>query len=118
MTMRYAMMALAALVVASAAPGRPVAAADPVVVADPAANRKASTEYNAGLRNNPAFRDNREHLECDPIQSLDLRAQCIASFEQPALPPPKPAAETPPPDDPEHPTVTITNGPVHDPGDE
>src|SRR5271156_5088818 len=110
------MVALAALILASAAPGRPAAAADPGVVADPAANRNASAAYNAGLRTNPSFRDNREHLECDPIQSLDLRAQCIASFEQPA-PPPKPAAAPPPPDDPDHPTVTITNGPVHDPGD-
>jgi hypothetical protein len=124
MSMRAAIVVLSALVLAGAAQLRPAAAADlapavaPTAPADPAANRKASAAYDVGLGNNPAFRDNREHKECDPIESLDLRAQCLASFDQPVPTPPKPAAETMAPPDLEHPTVTITNGPRRDPGDE
>ena len=122
--MRTAIAALSVLVLAGAAQIHPAAAADPagpaasLGPADPAANRTATESYNAGLRANPAFRNNREHLECDPIESLDLRAQCLASFDQPAPMLPKPAPQTAAPADLEHPTVTITNGPRRDPGDE
>jgi hypothetical protein len=123
MTLRTAIVALSILVLTGAAQTQPAAAADPAPdavtsPADPAANRKATESYNAGLRVNPAFRNNREHLECDPIESLDLRAQCLASFDQPAATLPKPAPETVAPADLDHPTVTITNGPRRDPGDE
>jgi len=124
MIIRTAIIALSVLILAGAVQGRPAAAADPAAAigqaapADPAANRKATASYDAGLRTNPAFRGNREHLECDPIESLDLRAQCLASFDQPAPMPAKPATETAAPADLEHPTVTITNGPRRDPGDE
>ena len=84
--------------------------------ADPAANRKASAAYDADVRGNPAFRANRAHTECDPIESLDLRAQCVASFDQAIVTvgaPPPPAAGS----DPLHPVITVTNGPVQNPGD-
>jgi len=124
MSLRTAIVALSVLVLAGAAQIHSVAAADPAATvaptgpADPAANRKATESYNAGLRANPEFRNNREHLECDLIESLDLRAQCLASFDQPAPMLPKPAPETAAPADLDHPTVTITNGPRRDPGDE
>jgi hypothetical protein len=83
---------------------------------DPGANRKASATYDADLRSSPGFRTERAHSECDSIESADLKAQCIATFTQapttlgPAAPPPLKA-------DAEHPVETITNGPVHSPGD-
>ncbi len=84
---------------------------------DPAANRKSSTNYDAVVKDNPAFRANREHAECDSIESLDLRAQCVASFERPT-PIRAKDGEALPPEDPQHPRTTITNGPVRSPGDE
>jgi len=84
--------------------------------ADPAANRKASANYDAVVHSNPQFRAARAHQECDPIDNLDLRAQCVASFDgAPATlgAPPPPAAAP----DPRHPVVTVTNGPVQNPDD-
>src|SRR5271170_1738830 len=110
MTMRTAVIALSVLALVGTAKDRPAAAADP------GANRKASAAYDAGLRNNPAFRGNREQLECDPIDSLDLRAQCLASFD--AAPAPVGPAPSNAADDPSaaadflHPKITVTNGPV------
>ena len=83
---------------------------------EPGANRKASAAYDADLQSSPGFRTERAHSECDSIESADLKAQCIATFTQapatlgPAPPPPLKA-------DAEHPVETITNGPVHSPGD-
>jgi len=83
---------------------------------DPAANRRASASYEAVVHADPRFRDDRAYTECDPIQSLDLRVQCLASFDQPSptigAPPPR-AADT----DLLHPIVTETNGPVRNPDD-
>ncbi|MBI3513187.1 MAG: hypothetical protein HY060_03855 [Proteobacteria bacterium] len=86
--------------------------------ADAAANRKASANYDAVVRGNPAFRNEREHAECDAIESLDLRAQCIASFAGVTVIRPVAPERTLPPDDLMHPRVTITNGPVRNPDDD
>ena len=51
-----------------------------------AANVKQSEQYSALLRSNPAFRRQREKIECGPIQDSQLRASCIASFEAYAAP--------------------------------
>lgn len=50
---------------------------------DAEANRRASDNYNAVLQDRPAFRAEREQIECAGIESLDLRAQCLATFENP-----------------------------------
>jgi hypothetical protein len=85
---------------------------------DPATNRKSSANYDAVVKDNPAFRANREHAECDTIESLDLRAQCVASFERPAPIRPADGGGALPPEDPQHPRTTVTNGPVRSPGDD
>ncbi len=87
------------------------------LAADAGANRKASAGYEAVVTGNPVFRANREHVECDPIESLDLRAQCVASFEQ-ASPIVVPVEPPPAPLDLAHPRVTVTNGPIHNPDDD
>jgi hypothetical protein len=90
-------------------------AAGPTAAADAEANRRASSNYDAVMQDRPEFRANREHLECDSIESLDLRAQCIASF---GAPPPRPRAEPAPAKlDLANPLVTITNGPVRNADD-
>jgi hypothetical protein len=69
---------------------------------DAEANRRASSNYDAVLQDRPAFRAEREQLECAGIESLDLRAQCLATFEsnaprRSAPPPPPTAPATAPP---------------------
>jgi hypothetical protein len=86
--------------------------------ADPAGNRKASANYDAVVHDNPGFRADREHAECDSIQSLDLRAQCVASFDRSAPIRPTGIETAAPPADIEHPLITITNGPVRNPDDD
>lgn len=90
----------------------------PAHAADPVANRRASANYDAVVKDNPAFRANRERAECDSIESLDLRAQCVASFERPTPIRTPSATEALPPEDPQHPRVTVTNGPVRNPDDD
>jgi hypothetical protein len=46
-----------------------------------AANIRESKAYTALLRSNPAFRRQRERIECGPITDPQLHASCIASFE-------------------------------------
>ncbi|MBV8169625.1 MAG: hypothetical protein JO021_22730 [Alphaproteobacteria bacterium] len=87
------------------------------VASDPAANRRASANYDAVVQANPGFRAQREHVECDSIESLDLRAQCVASFEGKLTLPPPPADEHPV-GTVMHPAVTVTNGPVRNPDDD
>jgi hypothetical protein len=101
-----------ACAIAAGVPGGAASAADPTD------NRKASANYEAVVRGSPGFRANREHVECDGIESLDLKAQCIASFDAPT--PIRPTAPTDAPiaADPAAPRVTITNGPVRNPDDE
>jgi hypothetical protein len=53
-----------------------------------AANVRESEQYSALLRSNPAFRRQREKIECGPITDAQLRASCIASFEAYAAPKP------------------------------
>lgn len=45
-----------------------------------AANVQRSKDYSNALRSNPAFRQQRIDKECGPIDSPDLKAQCIQSF--------------------------------------
>jgi hypothetical protein len=94
------------------------APAGTAAAADPAANRKSSANYEAVVRGSPGFRANREHVECDGIESLDLKAQCIASFDRPAAIRPAAPDNAPPATDLMHPRVTITNGPVRNPDDD
>ena len=93
-----------------------IGAAGPAPAADPEANRRASANYDAVIKDRPEFRANREAIECGSIESLDLRAQCVASF---SAPPPRPTEEPAPPKlDPAAPRVTVTNGPVRNPDDD
>lgn len=48
--------------------------------ADPAVNVRESQSYNQMVDHNPGFRSERIKKECDPIESPDLRRQCIESF--------------------------------------
>jgi hypothetical protein len=48
--------------------------------ANPAVNRRESREYTNLVDRNAAFRAQRMHKECDPIQSDDLRRECVQSF--------------------------------------
>jgi hypothetical protein len=50
------------------------------------ANVRESEAYTALLRSNPAFRRQREKIECGPITIPSLRDSCIASFEAYASP--------------------------------
>jgi hypothetical protein len=44
------------------------------------ANNRASRNYDALVGANSGFRNQRMHKECDPIEAMDLRQQCYASF--------------------------------------
>jgi hypothetical protein len=44
------------------------------------ANVRASNQYSAVIRSNPAFRQKRMQLECNPITDPQLHASCISSF--------------------------------------
>jgi len=44
------------------------------------ANVRASKQYSAVIRSNPAFRQKRMQLECGPITDPQLHASCVASF--------------------------------------
>lgn len=83
----YQAAAVAALMITAAAsaqaqPQAPMPQNDPAA----AANVKQSEQYSALLRSNPAFRRQREKIECGPIEDSQLRASCIASFEAYAAP--------------------------------
>ncbi|MBV8889440.1 MAG: hypothetical protein JO305_07205 [Alphaproteobacteria bacterium] len=43
-------------------------------------NVRESRDYEALVRSNPGFRDNRIQKECGPITDPQLHASCIASF--------------------------------------
>jgi hypothetical protein len=45
------------------------------------ANVRASKQYSAVIRSNPAFRQKRMQIECGPITDPQLHASCIASFQ-------------------------------------
>lgn len=74
------------------------------------ANRRASDNYNAVLQDRPAFRAEREQLECAGIESLDLRAQCLATFDRPTT-----AAPSTPRPGPGAPPRTLPNPPPRTP---
>jgi hypothetical protein len=76
--------ALAALMAAGSA-----SAQAPLPQNNPAAeaNVQQSEAYTRLLRTNPAFRRQREKIECGPITDPQLRASCIASFEKYATAP-------------------------------
>lgn len=74
------MVALTILLIAAASGA---AAMDPADSPGPTANRRASANYDAVVHDNPTFRSQRAHVECDPIESADLRQACLNSFEQP-----------------------------------
>jgi len=48
--------------------------------ADPQLNRRESRSYDNLVDHDAAFRNQRMHKECDPIESDDLRRQCMDSF--------------------------------------
>jgi len=48
--------------------------------ADPQLNRREAREYTNLVDRNAAFRNRRMHLECDSIQSNDLRQACVDTF--------------------------------------
>jgi hypothetical protein len=66
--------------------GTALAQAMPTNNPEAKANVRASEQYTALLRSNPAFRRQREKIECGPITDAQLRASCIASFEAYAAP--------------------------------
>jgi hypothetical protein len=70
--------------VALAQPSAPMPTNNPAA----AANVRDSAQYSALLHSNPAFRRQREKIECGPITDSQLRASCIASFEAYAAPKP------------------------------
>ncbi len=86
---RYQMAAFAALLTIAFA-GTAVAQAMPTNDPEATTNVRASEQYTALLRSNPAFRKKREAIECGPITFPQLRASCIASFEAYAAPAPPP----------------------------
>ena len=49
-------------------------------VDNPNVNVRQSQTYNSMVEHDSAFRARRIREECDPIQSDDLRRQCIESF--------------------------------------
>jgi len=77
--------AIAALLTIAFA-GTALAQAMPTNNPEAKANVRASEQYSALLRSNPAFRRQREKIECGPITDAQLRASCIASFEAYAAP--------------------------------
>jgi len=48
--------------------------------ADPQLNRREARDYTNLVDHDAAFRAQRMHKECDPIESDDLRRECINSF--------------------------------------
>ncbi|HUA53269.1 MAG TPA: hypothetical protein VMB81_13950 [Candidatus Sulfotelmatobacter sp.] len=68
--------------------GAAIALASPIALAEdstnhpenPTANVRDAHNYTEMVDHNAAFRAQREHKECDSIQSDDLRRQCIDSF--------------------------------------
>jgi hypothetical protein len=50
------------------------------LIDDPNVNVRQSQNYTSMVEHNSAFRAQRIRQECDPIQSDDLRRQCIESF--------------------------------------
>src|SRR4051794_32479029 len=47
---------------------------------DPAVNQRETRNYNALVDSDTSFRARRMRQECDPIESMDLRQQCMDSF--------------------------------------
>jgi hypothetical protein len=48
--------------------------------ANPNANVRASQDYDKLVTGDRSFRDQRMHKECDSIDAVDLRQECMASF--------------------------------------
>ncbi len=49
-------------------------------VDDPAVNQRESRNYDALVGSDAGFRNQRMHRECDSIESMDLKQQCMQSF--------------------------------------
>ena len=76
----------------------PAARADELITNGPQASRGdyggwsatrnviESQRYDALVATNPGFRHARMRKECGPINDPQLRADCLASFEQPGAP--------------------------------
>jgi hypothetical protein len=73
------LLAVGAVTVMTAGAFAQSGTADPANV-DPAVNRRESRDYINLVDRDAAFRAQRMHRECDPIQGDDLRRQCIDSF--------------------------------------
>ena len=83
----YRLAILAALLTVASAGGA-LAQAMPTNDPEAMANVRASEQYVALLRSNPAFRRKREAIECGPITDPQLHQSCVASFEKYAQPAP------------------------------
>jgi hypothetical protein len=75
-----AAIAAFALVAATTLAGGAFAQTAQSQVDNPSVNVRQSQNYTSMVDHNAAFRNQRMHQECDPIQSDDLRRQCIESF--------------------------------------
>jgi hypothetical protein len=85
---KYQAAAFAVLAMTVAFSGSAQAQAMPTNNPEAKANVRESEAYTALLRSNPAFRRQREKIECGPITDPQLRQSCISSFEAYASPAP------------------------------
>jgi hypothetical protein len=53
---------------------------DNAATVNPELNRRESRSYDNLVDHDSAFRNQRMHRECDPIEGDDLRRQCLESF--------------------------------------
>jgi hypothetical protein len=79
--MRHLLAVTAALLIMTAAGMAAAQAPLPTNNPEAMANVRASKQYSAVIRSNPAFRQKRLQQECGPITDPQLHASCIASFQ-------------------------------------
>ena len=79
--MRHLLAVTAALLIITAAGMAAAQAPLPTNNPEAMANVRASKQYSAVIRSNPAFRQKRLQQECGPITDPQLHASCIASFQ-------------------------------------
>jgi hypothetical protein len=79
--MRHMSAALAAMFFIATAGSAAAQAPLPTNNPEAMANVRASKQYSAVMRSNPAFRQKRMQQECGPITDPQLHASCMASFQ-------------------------------------